>query len=357
VLAGFLAFTDPPLKTTRSALHALTRDGVQVKILTGDNELVTKQVCSQVGLDVGRIVLGDELDRMSDPALAHLAEEVSVFARVTPAQKNRIIIALKSRSHVVGYLGDGINDAPSLHAADVGISVSTAVDVAKDAADFILLERSLRVLHAGIIEGRKAFGNVMKYLLMGTSSNFGNMFSMAAAALFLPFLPMLPTQILLNNFLYDLAQVTIPTDRVDQTFVHKPQRWNVRLIRNFMLYIGPLSSIYDFLTFFALLKVFHASQQLFHTGWFVESLATQTLVIFVIRTAGNPLRSKPSVALIVTTACVVLLGCLLPFTTPGSVLGFVPLPFWFLVFVLFATSTYLLMVEAVKRRLMRTLLK
>jgi Mg2+-importing ATPase len=293
---------------------------------------------------------------MSDPALAHVVEQTSVFARVSPAQKNRIILALKHRSHVVGYLGDGINDAPSLHAADVGISVSTAVDVAKDAADIILLERSLKVLHEGIIEGRKAFGNVMKYLLMGTSSNFGNMFSMAVASLFLPFLPMLPTQILLNNFLYDLAQVTIPTDRVDRTFIQKPQRWNVGMIRDFMIYIGPISSIYDFLTFFALLKVFSASEQLFHTGWFVESLATQTLVIFIIRTAGNPFRSRPSLALTATTVAVVMVGIVIPFTSLGRVLGFTPLPLAFFLFLAGASSTYLVLVELVKRRLMRRLL-
>ena len=357
VLAGFLTFSDPPLESARLALRSLKRDGIRVKILTGDNELVTEHVCSQVGLDEGRIVLGDELDRMSDPALAHVVEQTSVFARVSPAQKNRIILALKHRSHVVGYLGDGINDAPSLHAADVGISVSTAVDVAKDAADFILLERSLNVLHEGIIEGRKAFGNVMKYLLMGTSSNFGNMFSMAVASLFLPFLPMLPTQILLNNFLYDLAQITIPTDHVDQTFIHKPQRWNVRMIRDFMIYIGPISSIYDFLTFFALLKVFSASEQLFHAGWFVESLATQTLVIFVIRTAGNPFHSRPSLPLTMTTLLVVLAGTALPFTKPGAVLGFTPLPAGFLLFILLATATYLFLVHVVKRRLMRRLVR
>jgi Mg2+-importing ATPase len=288
--------------------------------------------------------------------LAHIVEQTSVFARVSPAQKNRIILALKNRSHVVGYLGDGINDAPSLHAADVGISVSSAADVAKDAADFILLEPGLDVLHAGIIEGRKSFGNVMKYLLMGTSSNFGNMFSMAAAVVFLPFLPMLPTQILLNNFLYDLAQVTIPTDSVDETFVRKPQRWNIKLIRDFMLYIGPLSSIYDFLTFFVLLKVFLASERFFHTGWFVESLATQTLVIFVIRTAGNPLRSRPSLALTLTTIAIVLFGTLLPYTELGSLIGFTPLPIAFLLFIALATGTYLLLVEQVKRRLMRHLL-
>jgi Mg2+-importing ATPase len=356
VLAGFLAFSDPPLATAKSTLDALRRDGIQVKILTGDNELVTQHICSQVGLDSGRIVLGTELEKISDPALAHIVEQTSVFARVSPAQKNRIILALKNRSHVVGYLGDGINDAPSLHAADVGISVSSAADVAKDAADFILLEPGLDVLHAGIIEGRKSFGNVMKYLLMGTSSNFGNMFSMAAAVVFLPFLPMLPTQILLNNFLYDLAQVTIPTDSVDETFVRKPQRWNIKLIRDFMLYIGPLSSIYDFLTFFVLVKVFLASERFFHTGWFVESLATQTLVIFVIRTAGNPLRSRPSLALTLTTIAIVLFGTLLPYTELGSLIGFTPLPIAFLLFIALATGTYLLLVEQVKRRLMRHLL-
>ena len=357
VLAGYLTFSDPPLESAKSSLLALRRDGIEVKILTGDNELVTQHICSQVGLDSGRIILGDELESMTDPALAHVVEQTSVFARVSPAQKNRIILALKNRSHVVGYLGDGINDAPSLHAADVGISVSTAVDVAKDAADFILLERSLRVLHDGIIEGRKSFGNVMKYLLMGTSSNFGNMFSMAIASLFLPFLPMLPTQILLNNFLYDLAQVTIPTDHVDRTFIHKPQRWNVRMIRDFMIFIGPISSIYDFLTFFALLRVFHASEQFFHSGWFVESLATQTLVIFVIRTAGNPFHSRPSLPLTLTTMFVVLFGTVLPYTSLGAVIGFTPLPVGFLLFIAGATGTYLLLVEIVKRRLMRRLLQ
>ena len=216
--AGFVAFADPVLPDAREMVETLRRDGVEVKILTGDNELVARHVCADVGLDAGRLVAGDELDRLTDAALAAVAEQASVFARVSPAQKNRIIVALKQRGHVVGFLGDGINDAPSLHAADVGISVSSAVDVAREAADIILLERNLRVLHEGILEGRRSFGNVMKYLLMGTSSNFGNMFSMAAASLFLPFLPMLPTQILLNNFLYDLAQVTIPTDRVDPRF-------------------------------------------------------------------------------------------------------------------------------------------
>ena len=352
VLAGFLAFSDPPLADAAESLEALRHDGVRVKILTGDSELVARHICSQVGLDAKHIILGEELDRMSDSALAHMAEKTIVFARVSPMQKHRIILALKGRAHVVGYMGDGINDAPSLHAADVGISVSTAVDVAKDAADIILLERSLRVLHQGILEGRKAFGNVMKYLLMGTSSNFGNMFSMAAAAMFLPFLPMLPTQILLNNFLYDLAQITIPTDNVDASYIDKPRRWDIKLIRDFMIYIGPISSIYDFLTFYALLKIFHASESLFHTGWFVESLATQTLVLFVIRTAGNPFRSRPSWPLAITTVLIVVIGIVLPFSPLAEVFGFTPLPAMFFVFLGVTVITYLLLVELVKRRLM-----
>jgi Mg2+-importing ATPase len=356
VLAGFVTFFDPPMEGVAETLSALRRDGVVVKILTGDNELVVHHVCGEVGLDSARIVGGDEIERMTDSALAAVAEHTTVFARVSPAQKNRIILALKSRNHVVGFLGDGINDAPSIHTADVGVSVATAVDVAKDAADIILLERDLNVLHAGILEGRRAFGNVMKYLLMGTSSNFGNMFSMAGAFLFLPFLPMLPTQILLNNFLYDLAQITIPTDNVDDAFIRTPQRWNIAIIQRFMVVIGPISSIYDFLTFGVLLWVFRASEALFQTGWFVESLATQTLVIFVIRTAGNPFRSRPSLPLAVTTVVVVLFGVILPFTPLASTLGFVPLPGAYFVFLGGATVTYLILVESVKRRLIRKLL-
>jgi Mg2+-importing ATPase len=351
-LVGFLAFADPPRPDARRALEALRRDGVEVKIVTGDNELVARHVCSQVGLDVTDLVTGADIDRMTDTALAHVAEQSTVFARVSPAQKNRIILALKRRGHVVGYLGDGINDAPSLHAADVGISVASAVDVARDAAEIILLEPGLRVLHSGILAGRHAFANVMKYLLMGTSSNFGNMLSMAGASLFLPFLPMLPTQILLNNFLYDLAQVTIPADRVDASALRRPQRWDMRLIRRFMLFIGPVSSIYDFVTFFVLLRFFRAGEAAFHTGWFVESLATQTLVLFVIRTAGNPLRSRPSWPLTVTTLAVAGAGVVLPFTPLGRLLGFVSMPPAFFAFLAAATLTYLLLVEVVKRRVL-----
>jgi Mg2+-importing ATPase len=322
-----------------------------VKIVTGDNELVARHACQQVGLDAGRIVLGTDIAGMTDGALGVVAERTQVFARVSPAQKNRIILALKARDHVVGFLGDGINDAPSLHAADVGISVANAVDVARDAADIVLRQRDLGVLHAGILEGRQAFANVMKYLLMGTSSNFGNMFSMAGAVLVLPFLPMLPTQILLNNLLYDLAQVTIPTDNVDPEFAQAPQRWNIETIRNFMLVIGPISSIYDFLTFWVLLKIFAAPAALFHTGWFVESLATQTLVLFVIRTARSPLKSRPSAWLAVTTLLVVAVGVALPYTLLASALGFVRLPMTYFAFLAAATVTYLMLVEFVKRRL------
>jgi len=353
VLLGFLTFFDPPREDAAQVLEALRSDGIVVKILTGDNALATRHICAQVGLNTDRMVLGDELDRIDDLALTQVVEQVDIFARVSPVQKNRIILALKRHHHVVGFLGDGINDAPSLHAADVGISVASGVDVAKEAAELILLERGLDVLHKGIIEGRKAFGNVMKYLLMGTSSNFGNMFSMAGAFVFLPFLPMLPTQILLNNFLYDLSQVTIPTDNVDATFIQKPQHWNIKLIRDFMVFIGPVSSIFDFLTFFVMLAVFHAAEPLFHTGWFVESLATQTLVLFIIRTSGNPLRSRPSLPLTITVLTIVAFGLILPFTPLAGPLRFVPLPGLYFLFLTGAVLIYLLLVEVVKRILMK----
>jgi Mg2+-importing ATPase len=278
-----------------------------------------------------------------------------LFARVSPAQKHRIIRALKAGGHVVGFLGDGINDAPSLHGADVGISVAGAVDVAREASDIILLERRLDALHAGILAGRRSFGNVLKYLLMGTSSNFGNMLSMAGAALFLPFLPMLPTQILLNNFLYDLAQVTIPTDRVDPIHTRRPQRWDIGVIRRFMLLIGPVSSAYDFLTFAVLLHVFHFGETLFHTGWFLESLATQTLVLFVIRTAGRPWRDRPSGPLFATTLAVVAAGVLLPFSPLARTLGLDALPASYFLFLIVVVGSYLGIVELAKGHVMRRL--
>lgn len=350
-LVGYLGFVDPALPEALATINELRKEGIVIKIISGDNQLVTEHVCREVGLDPGKIVVGADIDSMSDVALQHVAEEGSVFARISPAQKNRIILALKARGHVVGYMGDGINDAPSLHSADVGISVSSAVDVAKDAADIILVKPGLQILKDGILQGRMAFGNVMKYLLMGTSSNFGNMFSMAGATVILPFLPMLPTQILLNNLMYDLSQVTIPTDKVDQSYISTPRRWDIGLIRNFMVIIGPLSSVFDFLTFWALLMLFHAGAKEFHTGWFVESLATQVLVIFVIRTMGSPWKSQPSRALAITTISITGLGCLLPFTPVARFLGFVPLPAGFFAFLVVAVLLYLGLVELVKRRL------
>jgi Mg2+-importing ATPase len=269
---------------------------------------------------------------------------------VSPEQKNRVILALKARGRVVGYIGDGINDAPSLHTADVGISVMNGVEVAKDAAKIILLEKDLAVLNDGIVEGRRCFANIMKYIVMGTSSNFGNMFSMAAASLFLSFLPMLPTQILLNNFLYDVSQISIPSDNVDPALLHRPKRWQIGFIRQFMMIIGPISSIYDFLTFAVLLWVFHASTNapLFHTGWFVESLATQTLVVFVIRTAGNPLKSRPSGSLLAAVLVIVAVAAVLSYTALGKLLQFTPLPLSLLGTIAFLAVTYLLLVQVVK---------
>ena len=352
-LAGFLSFADQPLPDAGDVVASLREDGVELKVISGDNDRVTAHVCTEVGLDPGRVTTGEEVDRATDPALGVIAQQTRVFARISPAQKNRILLALKHAGRAVGFMGDGINDAPSLHAADVGISVSSAVDVAREAADVVLVQPGLKVLHDGIVEGRKAFGNVMKYLLMGTSSNFGNVLSMAGASLFLPFLPMLPTQILLNNLLYDLAQLTIPTDNVDETYLRKPQHWDISLIRNFMVYIGPISSIFDFVTFYVLLRVFHANETQFHTGWFIESLATQTLVLFVIRTAKNPLRSHPSKPLIATCLAAVAVGIFLPFSALAKPLGFAAMPGNYFAFLAVATGAYLVLVEFAKRWLLR----
>ena len=355
-LAGFLTFADPLIEGASESIARLRGDGVEVKILTGDNELVTGHICGLAGIDGGRIMLGSELERMDEAALMRVAERTRVFARVSPAQKHRIIHALKAGGHVVGFLGDGINDAPSLHGADVGISVAGAVDVAREASDIILLEHKLGVLHAAILAGRRASGNVFKYLLMGTSSNFGNMFSMAGAALFLPFLPMLPKQILLNNLLYDLAQLTIPTDNVDPAYTARPQRWDISAIRKFMVVIGPVSSLFDFLTFGVLLLVFRFGQPEFQTGWFVESLATQVLVLFIIRTTGRPWTHRPSVPLVVTALVAVLAGTLLPYTPLAPLLGMTPLPPRYLLFVGLVVPGYLTIVEIIKGWLLRRLL-
>ena len=349
VFAGFATFLDPPKESAKTALAGLAADRVAVKIITGDNELVTQHIFAQLGVPVTGVLTGAEIQQMDDLALAARVEQVNLFCRVAPAQKNRVILALKRRGHVVGYLGDGINDAPSLHSADVGISVDSAVDVAKAAADMILLEHDLGVLHAGVLEGRRTFGNIMKYIMMGTSSNFGNMFSMAGASLFLPFLPMLPVQILLNNLLYDVSELPIPLDRVDDDYLSHPRHWDMNFIRNFMLTIGPVSSIFDFLTFYIMLAVFHAGETLFHTGWFVESMATQVLVIFVIRTRRNPFRSRPNPWLIACSLTVVAVAVLLPFTPAGVHLGFVAPPASFFLILAAMLLFYLLAVEGMKQ--------
>jgi P-type Mg2+ transporter len=351
IFAGFAAFLDPPDPSTRETIAQLTASGVAIKILTGDGELVTRTICAQVGIPVDNLVTGDELARMTDDALAAKVEQVTVFARVSPSQKNRVIQALRRKRHVVGYLGDGINDAPSLHAADVGISVLNGVDVAKAAADIILLEKSLAAVYRGVVEGRRSFGNITKYVLMGTSSNFGNMLSMAAATVFLPFLPMLPVQILLNNFLYDLSQLTIPTDNVYASYTARPRAWDTALVQRFMFGLGPVSSLYDFLTFGLMLWGFHAGEALFQTGWFVESLATQTFVIFVIRTAGNPFRSRPSRPLVLSVVGSVAAGIAIAVSPLGTALGFTPLPPAFFGALVVLALSYLALVELVKRRI------
>jgi Mg2+-importing ATPase len=349
VFAGFAAFLDPPKESAKVALARLDADHVAIKVVTGDNELVTQHICAQLGLPVTGVLTGAELQQMDDLALAVRVEQANLFCRVTPVQKNRIILALKQRGHVVGYLGDGINDAPSLHSADVGISVDSAVDVAKAAADMILLEQDLGVLHAGVLEGRRTFGNIMKYIMMGTSSNFGNMFSMAGASLFLPFLPMLPVQILLNNLLYDFSELPIPLDRVDDDYLTYPRQWDMDFIRNFMLIIGPVSSIFDFLLFYIMLTIFHARESLFHTGWFIESMATQVLVIFIIRTRKNPFRSRPHPWLIAGAMMTVTVAVLLPFTPVGIRLGFVAPPAFFFVILAAMLLCYLIVVEGAKQ--------
>lgn len=349
VLAGFTAFLDPPKESAASALAALERVGVTIKIVTGDSDLVTRHVCSELKIPVTGLLSGKEIALLDEHALRARVETANLFCRVNPAQKERVISALRARGHVVGYLGDGINDAPSLHSADVGLSVDSAVDVAKEAADMILLKHDLHVLHAGVLEGRRTFGNIMKYIMMGTSSNFGNMFSMAGAALFLPFLPMLPTQILLNNILYDISEIPIPLDKVDSVDIRTPRVLDMKFVRNFMLVIGPISSAFDFLTFYVMMVVLQADEKLFQTGWFVESLCTQVLVIFIIRTRGSPFRSFAHPLLTVASLVVVSIAVLLPFTPIGAYFGFVPPPARFYMILGVMVLVYLMVVELAKQ--------
>jgi P-type Mg2+ transporter len=335
ILLGFLAFLDPPKDTASPALKQLHHLNVDVKILTGDNEIIAAYICKEVGMPVEHLVLGSQIEAMSEAELAEAASVTSVFARLAPAHKERIIRALQSKGHVLGFMGDGINDAPALKAADVGISVDSAVDIAKESSDIILLENSLLILEQGVREGRQVFGNIVKYIKMAASSNFGNMFSVVGASAFLPFLPMLPIQVLTNNLLYDFSQTTIPTDEVDADWLTKPRKWEIGGILRFILFIGPISSIFDYLTFFMMLYVFNCwhNPALFHTGWFVESLFTQTLIIHVIRTNKIPfLQSWASWPLILTSVIIVAVGAGLTVSPLAGALGFVPLAplYWLL---------------------------
>lgn len=355
-LEGFIAFLDPPKEDADETIAALHEIGVEVKIITGDNHLVTQKICKEIGLNVKGIMQGSELEHMTDDALRTRAINTTIFSRFSPDQKNRVLLALKQFHHAVGYMGDGINDAPSLKTADVGISVNSATDVAKDAADIILTQKDLLILKDGILEGRKTFGNTMKYILMGLSSNFGNMFSVAAATLFLPFLPMLPSQILINNFLYDTSQVTIPTDSVDEQYTQRPQRWNLRMIYHYMLIFGFTSSVFDFATFYTLYKVFHVSEAQFRTGWFMESLATQILVVFIIRTAQLPfIQSRPGKYLVLSVLVCLGIGWLLPYLPVANMIGFEALPPLVLGVIIALVIVYLFCAELVKRFIYRRL--
>lgn len=348
VFSGFAVFLDPPKASAGATIEAMAAAGIAVKVLTGDNELVARHVFAEIGVPVTGVLTGDMLTHLSDEALIGQVSQVNLFCRVNPQQKHRILLALKRLGNVVGFLGDGINDAPALHAADVGISVDGAADVARAAADLILLEHDLSVVHDAVIDGRGAVQNVSKYVLMGSSSNFGNMFSMAGAALFLPFLPMLPIQILLNNLLYDISEIAIPFDRVDQESIALPVKWDVQMIERFMLVFGPVSSIFDFLTFYALLHLFKADEALFQTGWFIESITTQVLVVFAIRTRRRFYQSKPHMFLAAMAFGAVAIAMLLPFFPLGRWFGFVAPPPLFFVYLIGATVAYLAIVEVAK---------
>lgn len=347
---GFIAFLDPAKKDVKEVLSRIKNMGIEAKVITGDSELVTKKICTDVGLPVKGLLLNTELHALSDEALRVIVEKTTIFARFSPEDKNRVIRALKQNGHVVGYMGDGINDAPSLKTADVGISVNNAVDVAKESADIILTHKSLKELEDGILEGRKTFGNTMKYIMMGISSNFGNMASVLGAVLFLPFLPMLSIQILLNNLLYDLSQITLPADSVDVEYIQKPKRWNMHAVKEFMIFFGIVSSIFDFITFFVLYKYFGLSGSLFQTGWFMESLATQTFVIYIIRTRKIPfIESAPSIYLLLSTFLAVVIGWLIPFSSLSRFFNFTVPPPHAVLAIIAIVYIYLVSVECTKR--------
>jgi Mg2+-importing ATPase len=351
ILLGFLAFLDPPKDTATEGLKRLHSLNVDVKILTGDNEIITAYICKEVGVPVENLLLGSQIEAMSETELAEAVSATSVFARLVPSHKERVIRALQSKGHVTGFMGDGINDAPALKAADVGISVDSAVDIAKESSDIILLENSLLILEQGVMEGRRVFGNIIKYIKMAASSNFGNMFSVVGASAFLPFLPMLPIQVLTNNLLYDFSQTAIPTDEVDADWLTKPRKWAIGEIQRFILFIGPISSIFDYLTFFIMLYVFNAwtDPALFHTGWFVESLFTQTLIIHIIRTNKIPfIESRASLPLIATSVIIVAVGAWLTVSPLAGALGFVPLPTQYWVLLAVMLVFYVILTQVVK---------
>ena len=357
-LMGFIAFLDPPKDSAADAIRALNDNGVAVKILTGDNDIVTRNVCRQVGFQVDRYLIGPQVAAMSDDELTVATRDTQVFARLNPQQKVRVIDALHRDGHVVGFMGDGINDGPALRAADVGISVDTAVDIAKEAADIILLEKSLMVLEEGVLEGRKVFGNILKYIKMTASSNFGNMFSVLGASAFLPFLPMVAVQILLNNLLYDFSQTSVASDDVDKEYLAAPRQWDMRSITRFVLFIGPISSIFDYATFALMWFVFKANSPehatLFQTGWFVESLLSQTLIVHVIRTGRIPfLESRASLPLTLTGLAICAIGALLPYSPLAHKFGFVPLPGMYWLYLGVIIAAYMVLTQFVKMRLIR----
>jgi Mg2+-importing ATPase len=352
-LAGFMAFLDPPKESAAPAIRALKEHGVAVKVVSGDNEAVTARVCQEVGLEIEGILLGPEIDRMSDQELAEAARRVNVFAKVSPDAKARIVRALQAEGNVVGFLGDGINDAPALKQADVGISVNTAVDIARESADIILLEKSLLVLEEGVVEGRRTFGNILKYIRMGTSSNFGNVFSVVGASAWLPFLPMQPVQLLVQNLLYDFSQTAIPFDHMDSEYLKVPRRWEPAGIARFMLHLGPVSSIFDYVTFCLMWFFFGArtpeAQSLFQSGWFVEGLLSQTLIVHIIRTHKVPfLESRAAAPLALLTALVMLAGLAIPFTGFGRTIGLQPLPWTYFPFLALILASYVVLAQLVK---------
>ena len=352
-LIGYVAFLDPPKESTAPALKALAEHGVAVKVLTGDNELVTAKICREVGLEQQGLLMGNDIERMTDAELAVAVETSNVFARLTPTHKERIVRLLKANGHVVGFMGDGINDAPALRTADIGISVDSAVDIAKEAADIILLEKSLMVLEEGVLEGRRTFANMLKYIKMTASSNFGNVFSVLVASAFIPFLPMLPMHLLVQNLLYDVSQIAIPFDNVDEEMLKKPQRWQPAEVGRFMLFFGPISSIFDILTFGLMWYVFKANspehQTLFQSGWFVVGLLTQTLIVHMIRTPKIPfLQSRAAMPLMVMTGVIMLVGIFLPMGPLAGYFKLQALPPLYFVFLPMILLAYMALTQAVK---------